>query len=285
MKRQDQFNDIDFAYFVQNKLQENLRNITKYNDRWNFRCPICGDSQKNSRKKRAWYYIKTNSYYCWNGSCAASEQGLPILIILSNICGQSVAELKFEYLKSLGKTTKKIHKKEVVKELPKPKIELLDSWVEIDAKIQKYIEHRQILKAPYAPKNWKFYFDKKTKRLVIPWIINGKMISYQLRAVFKGQDPKYLFPFNVEKPVFGVDKLDDNFNFIFGLEGALDSIWVKNGVAIGGLTPTEHQMNIISTTLHNYVYFFDNQWVDETSMKKSIKLVTDNSDAKIFIWP
>jgi len=161
MRKNDQFEDIEFAYFVQDKLQENIRKITRYNDRWNFRCPIFGDSQKNSRSKRGWYYIKTNSYHCWNGGCSASEQGLPILKVLSLVCYQSIAELKLEYLKSLGKTSKKIHKKEEVKVLPKQKVELLDSWIPIDEQIQKYINHRKILEAPFAPKNWRFYFDKK----------------------------------------------------------------------------------------------------------------------------
>ena len=285
MRKNDQFKDIEFAYFVQYKLQENIRKITRYNDRWNFKCPICGDSQKNSRSKRGWYYIKTNSYYCWNGGCAASEQGLPILKVLSLVCHQSMAELKLEYLKSLGKTSKKIHKKEEVKVLPKQKVELLDSWIPIDDNIQKYIEHRRILEAPFAPKNWQFYFDKKKKRLVIPWNINGKLKSYQLRAIYKNQTPKYLFPFNVDKPVFGIDNVDESFPYIFGLEGAFDSIWVKNGVAIGGLTPTENQINSIKSKLCDYVYMFDNQWADETSMKKSIKLATDDPYAKIFIWP
>lgn len=285
LTKNEQFDDIEFSYFCQDKLLENVRNIKRYPDRWNFRCPICGDSHKK-QKKRGWYYIRTNSYHCWNGSCIASEQGLPILKILSLISGTNIAELKYEYLKSKGQPqkTRAIQKKEI-KVIPKQKVELLDSWIPIDENIQKYIDHRQILSAPFAPKNWTFYYDKKKKRLVIPWDINGQMKSYQLRAIYKNQDPKYLFPFNVDKPVFGIDRIDENFPLIFGLEGAFDSVWVKNGVAVGGLTPTESQMNTIKSTLCEYIYMFDNQWADETSMKKSIKLATKDPSVKIFVWP
>ena len=281
----DNFESVDFRYFVENKLNEHVRKITRYNDRWQMRCPICGDSAKNKRIKRFWYYKKTNSAYCFNSGCPASEQGLPILKILSLICNQSISEIKLEYLKSFGKTTKKIRPKEKIKELPKQKVELLDSWIPIDDKIQKYIDFRQVLDAPHAPKNWTFYYDKRKKRLVIPWSFKGKLKSYQLRAIYKNQDPKYLFPFNVDKPVFGIENIDESFPYIFGLEGAFDSVWVKNGVAVGGLTPTENQLNIINSKLCEYVYMFDNQWTDKTSMEKSCRLAKKDVNAKIFIWP
>ena len=30
---------------------------------WNFRCPICGDSQKNKNKRRGFIYEKQNKYF------------------------------------------------------------------------------------------------------------------------------------------------------------------------------------------------------------------------------
>ncbi|SVB05705.1 uncharacterized protein METZ01_LOCUS158559, partial [marine metagenome] len=35
----------------------------KNNNLWNFRCPICGDSQKNENKSRGFIYEKQNRYF------------------------------------------------------------------------------------------------------------------------------------------------------------------------------------------------------------------------------
>ena len=35
----------------------------KTNNLWNFRCPICGDSQKNKNKARGFIYEKQNKYF------------------------------------------------------------------------------------------------------------------------------------------------------------------------------------------------------------------------------
>jgi len=283
----------DFKYFVQEKLLENIRDIKRYPDRWNYRCPICGDSQKNSRLKRGWYYVKSNSVYCWNSGCPASESGLPILKYLSLIMNRSISDIKFEFLKSLSKEknnkltyqyNKKVKQSESASK-SKIDMSLKDYWIDSNSDIDKFITYRKILEAPYAPKNWKFYFDKREKRLVIPWLINNQMKCYQLRSIYKNQSPKYKFPYDIDKPVFGIDKIDESFQYVFGLEGAFDSIWVKNGVALGGINPTAKQLEELNNTLCTFVYMLDNQWVDKSSMKKTIRIASKDPNIKLFIWP
>ena len=78
------------------------------------------------------------------------------------------------------------------------------------------------------------YYDKVKNRLVIPWTKE----YYQERALTKQQEKeegKYLFPPNVDKPIYGLDTIDTNFKYLFLLEGVFDAIWVKNGLAVGSL--------------------------------------------------
>ena len=48
----------------------NLPKITKKDDKYNFRCVICGDSKKSSKKKRGWLLwnkdYNTYIYHCFN---------------------------------------------------------------------------------------------------------------------------------------------------------------------------------------------------------------------------
>jgi DNA primase len=134
-------------------------------------------------------------------------------------------------------------------------------------------------------KDYKFYYDKKLKRLVIPWSNE----YYQERTIFKSQskEDKYLFPSNSEKPIFGLENIDTRFKYIFLVEGVFDSIWVKNGVAVGSLTLSNHQKELLKPYENDYtiVYLMDNQHSDKSSLEKTIKLCEKNPYANIFIWP
>ena len=44
----------------------------KKEDLYNFRCPICGDSQKNKTKCRGYVYRKKNDYFFMCHNCGAS---------------------------------------------------------------------------------------------------------------------------------------------------------------------------------------------------------------------
>lgn len=48
---------------------EYKRKIYTYPDRWNFCCPICGDSVSDNYKKRGNLYLNSMSYHCYNCGC------------------------------------------------------------------------------------------------------------------------------------------------------------------------------------------------------------------------
>jgi hypothetical protein len=161
-----------------------------------------------------------------------------------------------------------------------------DEWVDYTKNeyAKRVIESRHIFDAPFIPDNWKFYYDKKSNRLVIPWIRDGEMVYYQLRALIKSPQ-KYMFPKDIQKDVFGLDNLDENLGTFYICEGVFDSIFTINCLAIGGLKLSEHQQKLIQnkTSFLNQVYFPDNQWQDQSSMKSSIEFA--KTGGSIFIWP
>ncbi len=281
-------NDLETSLFVQDKLSELSLGIQKFSNRWNFRCPICGDSSKSRRKARGNYYPRTNSYHCFN--CGIN---LSSLWIISKFKNCSFNEVKKEYLNyrlsslnSFSIPTSSFIEKNIYKENKEEKFILQNTWADLTKDLEDMIKSRYILDAPFKPKNWKFFFEKKNKRLVIPWIKNGEIVYWQERAIFKFQQPKYKFPANLNKEIFGLDTLDESFNYIFMLEGAFDSIWVKNGIAIGGTSLTDYQKSILENKIgFTLVWMFDNQWKDSTSMEKSLKIAQEKPNEKIFIWP
>lgn len=278
------FDESAITTYVQEKIQESFSPIKRTHNSFNFRCSICGDSKKSMRKMRGHYYPHTNSYYCFN--CDYSAQGL---WVISALLGNDISEIKRDFIQwSRSDSSIEEVNKEIIPEKPKAKKQTSGNnshWVEIPDKIKPIIEIRKIYEAPFRPKNWKLYWNKKSKRIVLPWLKDGKIIYYQERAVTKKQSPKYLFPEDTEKPIFGLDEIDQNFPFIFLFEGAFDSIWCKNGIAIGGKRLTKYQEEFLFPYTQEKVYFLDNQWKDLASFEQTEKIINQNINQKIFIWP
>ncbi len=266
----------------------------------NFRCPICGDGKKKT-SHRGWFYLDTGSYLCWNAGCLA-EHGMSGYKFLSLVSGKSITEIRTELIKRAGSFSSALNKKEIKdiseslfednssnnKNVEKYILEKLDSgeWTDNLPKfVEKYIEERKLNRASYLPNWFKFYYNKKSKRLVIPWSNE----YYQERKILSSQkdEDKYLFPSNVEKPIFGEDCIDKNFKYIFLVEGVFDSIWVKNGLAVGSLTLSNHQKDILKKYEDNYtiVYLMDNQFADKSSMEMTQKLASKSPFINVFIWP
>jgi hypothetical protein len=77
---------------------------------------------------------------------------------------------------------------------------------------------------------------------------------------------------------------------LFITEGPLDSTFIKNGIALAGIsesgdsTFTDKQNNQMQIfPLHEHIFVLDNQWNDTTSKKKTKCLL--DSGKKVFIWP
>jgi hypothetical protein len=267
----------------------------------NFRCPLCGDGKKKT-SHRGWFYTDTGSYFCWNAGCIAADSGMQGLKFLSLISGKDITEIKSELIKRAGTFSNAVNKPKIKNidqslfdemiESKNSKIEkyILDKidlgeWTEKLPKfVETYINNRKLLKASFLPSDYKFYYDKKLKRLVIPWSDN----YYQERTILKSQskEDKYKFPAESEKPIFGLETLDTNFKYIFLVEGVFDSIWVKNGVAVGSLSLSNHQKELLKNYKdYTIVYLPDNQFLDLSSRNKSLKIAENNPYQNIFIWP
>lgn len=290
----------DLNTYMIDMVYELIPNIHRQGNQLNFRCPICGDGKKRTSRRGHWY-INEGTYYCWNAGCPANGKGLSGLQFLSLLTHKSQYELKTELIQKAGTfqnalnhssqnqiksnifddlSEKKKHKESLIEQ------QLLDNnWIDLPSWVQKEIDKRKIYKSPFINRNWKLFYDKKKNRIVIPWTEE----YYQLRALTKEQEEqqgKYLFPPDIDKPIFGLNNIDTNFKYLFLLQGVFDAIWVKNGLAVGSLTLSEKQKLL----LDNYsdfkiIYFMDNQFKDQSAHDESIKISKQKPFINMFIWP
>lgn len=265
----------------------------KQGDKILCRCPICGDSKKNSLKKRGYYYLKTGTYHCFN--CDITVTGMKLLEMLS---GESYGELKQEYIKmtfdgkhfdsrSSAYTFDKENKDYnffKLQNIVKPE------WKhELSENARGYLANRKVLEAPFLKENLYSYFDKNNNEyILIPWKINGKECYFQLNDFEKHNNlgMKYIFPKNRDKMIYGLDNIDISFPYIFCFEGVYDSLFCLNSVALGGKFLTDLQYEIIKKRFprHRICLALDN---DISGLKAVSNFISKNkmsSEFSFFKW-
>lgn len=263
-------------------------------------CPICREGKSWLKKQRCYYVVKKNLVCCHN----CGWKGNPVNWIME-LSGSNFADVvneskDFDNIKIEKFEQTKIHKK-FNYELPCDCIDLEDdeqlSFFQNDYAVKKalnVLSERNLLKAVNRPKKYYLTLNDYVhqNRLIIPFYDeNFKIIFYQSRKLLDNdKKAKYLSKKDSERSIFNICNVREEIPHIFITEGPLDSTFVKNGVALAGISESgdstftdkqKSQMKIFP--LHEQIFVLDNQWNDTTSKKKSKALL--DCGKRVFIWP
>ena len=213
-------------------------------DLYNFRCPICGDSQKHKNKARGYFYqVKTNTNFkCHN--CGAS---LSFNNFLKQIDPTLHKQYTMEKFKD-GFTGKNFVVEEPKLDFKKPvfKSKLdLPKASEIPA-AKGYLEKRKVDSTQfyYASKFKKWvntkkqtfdFIKKDESRIIIPmYDTERNLIGFQGRSLVPNSVKYITVMLNEEAPkVYGLDKINKG-EIVYVVEGPFDSTFVSNSVAMCG---------------------------------------------------
>ena len=255
---------------------------------FNFRCPICGDSQKHKNKARGYFYqYKTDTNFkCHN--CGASStfsnfvKGIDPTLYKQYIFekfqtrntgkGSIFEEPKFEFKKPVFR-----------KKLDLPKAS--------EVKIAKeYLEKRKLDPSKfyfaYKFKEWantqKQTFDtigRDESRIIIPLHDTEKnLIGFQGRSLGPNSVKYITVMINEDAPkIYGLDKID-NEKPIYIIEGPFDATLVQNGVAMCG-----SDLDIRSFGWSDYIYVYDNEPRNREIVNRIAKTIDGGN--KVVIWP
>ena len=256
---------------------------------YNFRCPICGDSQKHKNKARGYFYqIKTNTNYkCHN--CGAS-------LSFNNFLKQIDATLHKQYILEKFKEGHAGGRNFVVEEpkfdftkpVFKPKLDLPKaSEVPI---AREYLSKRRLdpTKFYFAQKfqEWtnkqKQTFDNIVRdecRIVIPlYDTNSELIGFQGRSLGPNSIKYITVMLNDNKPkIYGLEKINER-EPIFIVEGPFDSTLVENSIAMCG-----SDVDIRTYNWSDYIWVFDNE-PRNREINHRVSKIIDRGD-KVVIWP
>ena len=291
--------DIQYAQSLAGRMER--FKVTRTNPyRINFRCPLCGDSQKSRSKARGWLLEKDNSfvYYCHN--CNASQSFSYFLKQVDPLAFKSYVSEKFmskhkkpgDEKSILEKTTfetPKFNSKSAIKSIKKV------SQLDHNHYAKLYILEREIPSAQhyrmyYTPKfkTWvnsiipdKFEsVERDEPRLVIPFFDKDKkMFGVSARSFKPDSKLRYITNMFEDKPkIFGLDTV--NFaNQYYVVEGAFDSMFLKNAVAMAGADGNTNALN----NTENAVFVFDSEPRNKEIHKRMEKII--DAGYKIVIWP
>jgi DNA primase len=149
-----------------------------------------------------------------------------------------------------------------------------------------YCKERRLFSAVNSCKRFFVSLDDKLhkNRLVIPFFSEtGQTVCYQTRALTQNQFPKYLTKFG-EKTVFNISNVHSSIPYVFIFEGPIDSMFVKNGVAIASVAPTEKQLQQLNSLIgYEQIFVFDNDKNNKQVSRKIEKYIREGK--RIFIWP
>jgi len=254
---------------------------------YNFRCPICGDSQRNKNKARGYLYALKNAinFKCHN--CGASMTFNNFLKKVDTALHKQYSLDKFKE----GKTGRGSDRPEPKFEFPKPIFaKKLDLPKASEVPIAKeYLERRKLNseKFYYAEdfagfcNSYKKVFSKETpkeSRIIIPLFYNQNLIGFQGRSLGPSKVKYITVMLDDEAPkIYGLDAINVS-QPIYIVEGPFDSTFVQNAVAMCG-----SDVSIGSFNWRDYIYVFDNEPRNREIVNRISKVI-DRGD-KVVIWP
>ena len=254
---------------------------------FNFRCPLCGDSQKHKNKARGYFYqVKTNTNYkCHN--CGAS---LSFNNFLKKIDGTLHSKYTMEKFKE-GFTGKNFPAEEPKIEYDKPKFKAkidLPSCSDVVSG-RTYLEDRGIdpSKFYFADKfcafvnNYKPTFSSKVieePRIVIPLYYQKEVVGFQGRSLSSNSVKYITIMLDDEAPkIYGLDDIQDNLP-VYITEGPFDSTFLDNAIALCGADGDVHKWGVSSPT-----WVYDNEPRNREICKRIESTI--NRGDKVVIWP
>ena len=262
-------------------------------DLYNFRCPICGDSQKHKNKARGYIYAKKAdaNFKCHN--CGASTTfGNFLRQIDPSLHKQYTMEKFKEGLTGKHRNIPNPIFEESKFKFKKPvfrkKLDLLKAS---DVKIAKqYLENRKLdpTKFYYTDKFKKWtntqkqtfdYIEKDEPRIIIPmYDTEQRMIGFQGRSLIPNSVKYITIMIDEEAPkIYGLDKINKE-KPIYITEGPFDSSLVENSIAMCGA-----DVDIGSLGWSDYIYVYDNE-PRSREITDRIRKTIDGGN-KVVIWP
>ena len=255
---------------------------------YNFRCPICGDSQKTKSKARGYIYeVKANANFrCHN--CGASMSFNNFLKKIDPVLQKQYAMEKFKEGFAGGRnmvveepkfnfTPPKFKKKlELPKASDNPRSFGYLTARKIDASKFYYAEKFKEFVNTLKPTFDNTRYDEE--RIIIPLYYKETLVGLQGRSLGPSKVKYITVMLNDDAPkIYGLDSIRTDAP-VYVTEGPFDSTFIHNSIAMCGADADVSKWGISSP-----VWIYDNEPRSEEIVSR-ISRTIDKGDS-VVIWP
>ena len=278
------FIDVKYINLISSRFQK-FKKVK--NNLYNFRCPICGDSQKNKNKCRGYLYqVKNNT----NFKCHNCGINISFNNFLKQLDIEIHKQYSFDKFKE-GHTGKNFTVDEPKFEFKvpefKPKLDLPKASENPSA--SGYLQGRKL-----NPN--KFYYAEKFKewtnslkqtfestkydepRIIIPIFYQNSLIGFQGRAIGPNK-VKYItvMLYDDAPKIYGLDEVQKD-QTVYITEGPFDSTFISNAIALCGADGDVSKWGI-----DNPVWVYDNEPRNSEILSRISRVI--EMGQKVVIWP
>ncbi len=254
---------------------------------FNFRCPICGDSQRNKSKTRGYLYeVKVNTNFkCHN--CGASMSLNNFLKKIDPVIQKQYALEKFKE----GHTGRNfvVDEPDFKFETPKFKTKIKLPKATENARASGYLMARKLDPSKfYYSKHFKKFanslkptFDSEKHdedRIIIPLYYEKNLIGFQGRSIDPNPVKYITVMLDDDAPkIYGLDNIRTDAP-VYITEGPFDSTFIRNAIAMCGA-----DLDISRWGISNPVWIYDNEPRNREITNRIAKTI-DAGDS-VVIWP
>jgi hypothetical protein len=271
-------------------------------DLYVFRCPICGDSEKNKIKTRGYLFSTGQNFMFKCHNCGDTRPFISLLnkvnkelhdsYILENFTNKNVKkdieytpkEIVFNYSESLLDRLRSLPSVTPVSDLDDNHMAIQylvkrdipkDRWNEMffiadDHELEQLSERYEDRIPSHDP------------RLIVPFVGKGNIVFGLVARALKNEKLRYLtlkLNEDDEPLIYGIDRWNE-FEYTYVTEGAFDSMFLPNALAVGG-SDLKRVCKLVSK--HNTVFVFDNEPRNKEIRKQMNRLI--QNDFYVCIWP
>lgn len=293
--------ELPYEYIV-NKIYTHAKRPIRqrYNRSINFECPICKEGSSAGKKRRGYFFEDKSYFFCHN--CNTSWSPVKWIQEVSRLSYREIMAEAEEYSGSLDdviRTSTRMadvgkRQSNTIATLPKDCINLADptqvDFYKSDSTVQAGLNYIAARRLDTAVNRARTYYvtlvdDSFTDRLIIPFLDEtGQIIYYQGRDITGTSDIRYKSKPGDKASVFGIDRIDPSLSHIFIFEGPIDSMFIRNGVAVCGIRLTERQQQQLDCfRLYQKVWVLDNQLDNDHVYKRYEELINDGET--VMFWP
>lgn len=292
--------------------QIGLEGLEQSNDTFNFRCPICGDSKRDSSKKRGYFYWDRMKNSGYKYKCHNCGVNLSFISFLKKHQPDLYKRYIFDLLKNKKRQTEP-ESTDIIEKLDNSEIknfinnlfneEKIFNIKDCSKEIIEYVEQRKIPKNKYKNiffiENFYENLFKPLKILIkeieqpdiidnenhlkidprIFWFIknrNNDIIGIQGRSINPKIKRRYLTIKLTDEPMIGNI---ENINLeepVYITEGYIDSMFLNNAVSLNG-SSYQSTLNLFKEIkTKNIIFVFDNEPYN-VEIKKKVEHVISES--------